>query len=199
MLVTNGLTVIGSLGSALLSMGDSDTMFTVIIVCRLILGIGVGGKYPLSAVMASEAASANQHGATLSAKAFFWQTPGAMAPYLVALLLYVITDDDSALAPKACQKTGEQTCHDPATVALQFRILLGFGCIPASVAFFFTWRLLAEKQKQQRMQDSSADGGGPPKAAEVVYENPFAVARKHPELWPKLAGTGLTWMVYDFA
>ena len=83
--------------------------------CRFVLGVGVGGKYPLAATIRAEACTdgeVSRHSATEVAKGFFWQTcatthhirlqpashtvaapitygcrPGAMLPYVVGLLL----------------------------------------------------------------------------------------------------------------
>ena len=45
--------------------------------CRFVLGVGVGGKYPLAATIRAEACTdgeVSRHSATEVAKGFFWQT-----------------------------------------------------------------------------------------------------------------------------
>ena len=55
MLLTNALTFVGALGSAIFPWGtDPGVIYNVIMVCRFLLGVGVGGKYPLAATMVSE-------------------------------------------------------------------------------------------------------------------------------------------------
>ena len=97
MAFTNFLAFIGALGSAVFTWGEA--LYTILMVCRFVLGIGVGGKYPLSATIRSEACGEAQrsgtgepqstthrhHSETQVALGFFWQTPGAMLPYAVAL------------------------------------------------------------------------------------------------------------------
>lgn len=73
----------GGLGSALFSHGSPESIYAIIIMCRFILGIGVGGVYPLSATKAAEDSSAGggKVNSVESAKSFFWQSPGAIAPW----------------------------------------------------------------------------------------------------------------------
>ena len=55
MVLTNFLTLLGALGSALFTWGDAAAVYGVMMVCRFVLGVGVGGKYPLAATIRSEA------------------------------------------------------------------------------------------------------------------------------------------------
>ena len=81
----------GALGSALLSIGNSDTIYGIIILFRFILGIGVGGVYPLSATKAAEdgARPGNKVNSRESAKSFFWQSPGAMTPWYSLFIFHI--------------------------------------------------------------------------------------------------------------
>ena len=54
MLLTLALTTLGALLSAVASWGSNDTVYIVICAARFIIGLGVGGVYPLSATKASE-------------------------------------------------------------------------------------------------------------------------------------------------
>jgi PHS family inorganic phosphate transporter-like MFS transporter len=89
--LTLGFIVFGSLGAALLPWGTAQTVFGVLSVCRFVLGIGVGGLYPLSAVKAAESTAAGADTSTRTGWAFFWQTPGAMVPYVVGWILVQIS------------------------------------------------------------------------------------------------------------
>merc|ERR1712159_195437 len=86
MLLTNFLTFIGALGCGLFTWGDDNVFYGVMIAMRFILGIGVGGKYPLSAAVSSES-SKKEDMSTNVAKGFFWQTPGCMLPYIIGLFI----------------------------------------------------------------------------------------------------------------
>ena len=109
--LTNSIAAAGALASALLSWGGARTVWTVIAASRFLLGIGIGGNYPLSAAKAASASGGSPRLAVQhAARAFFWQGPGGCAPYVLALGLVRL--------PKTAHVT-----------SLQFRILLGAGAI----------------------------------------------------------------------
>ena len=88
MIFTNALVVFGALSSAFATIGDDDQFVDVCCACRLLIGIGIGGNYPLAATMSSEAAN-SESGEKTKAKAgfkvagsFFWQLPGLLSVYV---------------------------------------------------------------------------------------------------------------------
>eukprot|EP00300_Choanocystis_sp_HF-7_P042361 c9116_g1_i1.p1 GENE.c9116_g1_i1~~c9116_g1_i1.p1 ORF type:complete len:425 (-),score=90.26 c9116_g1_i1:47-1321(-) len=113
MVLTNFMTVIGALGSALFGWGSGKVIYITIIVCRFFLGVGVGGVYPLSAARAAESCALDSLAARSRSVswAFFWQTPGSMAPFVVAIIVQALF-------------------HSP---GLKFRLILGLGALPALV------------------------------------------------------------------
>jgi len=146
MAVTLSIAACSALLSAILPSGTASTVYAIIIACRFLLGVGLGGIYPLSAIKAAEdaeaaaqlvaikrraqdwgdAVGAHAHADgdsgdsskenksnSSSAKAFFWQAPGAMAPWAVALAL--------TYAPQV-------------SMNMRWRLLLGLGTIPAVFA-----------------------------------------------------------------
>lgn len=119
LIVTNALAAFGALASSLFSWGTPETIWTMIAVSRLIMGIGVGGNYPLSAAKAGQPGKGAREvsavdAANSAAKAFFWQEPGQVAPYLLALPLLSLPPSQGI-------------------TSVQFRILLGIGALPAAV------------------------------------------------------------------
>ena len=62
MLASLGLVVGGALASALLSWGAPDAAYGVIVVCRLVIGAGVGGIYPNAAAISAESAAEGEDG-----------------------------------------------------------------------------------------------------------------------------------------
>ncbi|CAK9023611.1 unnamed protein product [Durusdinium trenchii] len=129
LILANGLTAMGALTSSLLSWGPPDTVWTVIIASRLLLGVGVGGNYPLSAAKAAESGKDLQvnaaEAANKAAYAFFWQGPGQLAPYMCAI------------------------------TSLQFRFLLGIGAVPAGVVLLRSWQ--EETNSSRLSEDESID------------------------------------------
>jgi len=132
LLLTNSLTVLGAVASALLSWGGAQGVWSVIAVSRFVLGVGVGGNYPLSAAKASESTPSAKEAMTKAADAFFWQGPGSCAPYLLGLLLLLLPSSD------------ERT-------SIQFRILLGAGALPSLVVL---WAAMGEPHQEHRPQRS---------------------------------------------
>lgn len=79
MTLTLSMVVIGAVLSAAAAYGPATAVYLVVIIARFILGIGVGGVYPLSATKASEdAGNKGITDPTAAAWAFFWQVPGSM-------------------------------------------------------------------------------------------------------------------------
>lgn len=114
MLFTLSLASFGALASSLTSFGDPSAIYSLIIICRFFLGIGLGGVYPVSAAKAAEDGADGKTGkadVTGAAWSFFWQSPGAMTPWILA---YIFT-------------------YTSLSVELKWRLLLGIGCLPGIV------------------------------------------------------------------
>jgi MFS family permease len=75
MTLTLSIATIAAALSAIAPQGDATAIYSIIIVCRIFLGIGLGGVYPLSATKAAEDGADSHHevNATKAALAFFWQ------------------------------------------------------------------------------------------------------------------------------
>lgn len=185
MILTNVLTVLGSIGSAACTFGDPTTVYAVMMACRFIIGVGVGGKYPLAASMRSEGnsdeiqTSSKSGVSTEVAKGFFWQTPGAILPYLLALgVLGAGGYKGDTHLPREFNE-----CF--------FRILLALGAIPSIVVIIAS--CVSEESEQftkARQQMNEGGGGG--------TTNPLIIACRHTSLWGKLFGAGMSWFLYDF-
>jgi len=155
LLITNLLVVLGAVGSAMFPFSSAGNakedcgwtdgsesychnVYLVITIARFVLGIGVGGKYPLTAVSRQESSGSDKHAGTEVAKAFIWQVPGQIVPFLLALVLY--------------EAFGKSTEFD--TVSLQVRLLLGFGAVPALVVFACTWFKHKDSGEYSAIQES---------------------------------------------
>lgn len=80
MTLTLSLVTFGAIMSAVAPHGSPTSIYATIIVMRFILGVGVGGVYPLAATKAAEDGGAGGEAIDLTAAswAFFWQVPGSM-------------------------------------------------------------------------------------------------------------------------
>ncbi|KAJ3066968.1 hypothetical protein HDU98_009786 [Podochytrium sp. JEL0797] len=115
--------IVCTLGSTLsASMVNGWSVLTVLSIWRFFLGIGIGGDYPMSAVITSEFANVKYRGMMLSA-VFAMQGIGIM----VGGIVYVAT-----LAGLKQRIQDDYTVLD--TV---WRIALGFGILPAVGAIYF--------------------------------------------------------------
>mmetsp|Transcript_4381 Transcript_4381/g.13700 ORF Transcript_4381/g.13700 Transcript_4381/m.13700 type:complete len:502 (-) Transcript_4381:477-1982(-) len=182
--LTLSLAVVGALASAIFPWGQNESLYSIIVVCRFIIGFGLGGVYPLSATQASEASGKNgkvddskqtseekRTSAMRTSQAFFWQAPGTMAPYLVAIIL------------RAALKSEQQS--------LQWRLILGLGAVPSAIVVLircFEAKAPAAKEKN-KVEDS---GAGASNTNAVL----LAVMKK-PKYWRWMTGTGGCWFLLD--
>ena len=120
------LTLVLIIGGAFLSSAawdyetePSTSVYASIILARFVLGVGVGGVYPLSATAAfedtreGESAHERARGVVRAAWGLFWQMPGQAAVYVVALVL---------------------VGTDSLTWTIRARLLLLSGAVPAAFA-----------------------------------------------------------------
>lgn len=147
MTITLALASVGALLSAVLSIDSHNATMTYlsIVVSRFVLGIGLGGVYPLSATKAAEdGADDDAHeregetvDSTASAKAFFWQSPGSVTPWVIA---YMLT-------------------YSSMSADAKWRLLLGLGALPAAiVALLSHIETKAKLRMQKLMLIQSAEG-----------------------------------------
>ncbi|HLX48160.1 MAG TPA: MFS transporter [Streptosporangiaceae bacterium] len=115
--------IAGALGSAL------SPSFWVLIAFRFVLGFGVGGDYPVSAVMVSEYANRKDRG-KLVAMVFGTQALGLIVGPLIALaLLGSGTSDDTA-----------------------WRVLLALGAVPAAAVIYLRCRMPESPRYQAQVR-----------------------------------------------
>ena len=166
--------------------------FIYLLVCRIILGIGIGGDYPVSATIMSEYAGKSSRGKMVSL-VFAMQGAGlVLGPLLASALLA------SGLS------------HDTT-----WRILLAFGAIPG-LAVFHLRRQIHETPRfalaggaveeaeaairQATGAESSLDPAkeSPARHRQGTLEGLWAFLR-NPRMGKWLLGTALCWLVFDFA
>eukprot|EP00927_Polykrikos_kofoidii_P003732 TRINITY_DN11507_c0_g1_i2.p1 TRINITY_DN11507_c0_g1~~TRINITY_DN11507_c0_g1_i2.p1 ORF type:complete len:474 (+),score=44.57 TRINITY_DN11507_c0_g1_i2:69-1490(+) len=169
MRVTLGLTMLGSLIPAA-AIGPPNLFYGIICLGRVILGIGVGGICPLSAVLSAEGSQDEARGNRVG-KATFWQTPGAIAPYVVSMVLLKIFDP---------------AVHAEWVPEVQFRVLFALGAVPAGVVF-----LASLSQKDSQEFDDSRH-----QVQTTVWAS---VRQQSSEVNLTLLGTAGSWLAFDVA
>ena len=171
MILTLSIATLGALFSSATPAGSPENVYVTIIAFRFFLGIGLGGVYPLSATKAAEDGASKgdkKVDPTSAAIAFFWQAPGAMGPWLIALLY-------------SASKNGD--------VNAEWRLILGLGAVPAAASVFCAIRedYLKSKMKASHVRSSI-----------ITNENTtiwHALTDK--KILFKLLVTGGTWFLYD--
>jgi PHS family inorganic phosphate transporter-like MFS transporter len=122
-LVTGSLVAIGSLLSAACVRSETVSLMTQMTIYRTLLGIGIGGEYPLSASMASESSEAKVRGRVV-AGVFAMQGVGMLFSSLLGYLL---------------------VAGFGANLEFTWRFLLAFGAVPAIVALYFRFKMHPHK------------------------------------------------------
>eukprot|EP01135_Chromosphaera_perkinsii_P002898 Nk52_evm9s230 gene=Nk52_evmTU9s230 len=117
-IMTTLLMVIGAIGSALsYPVGDMNIYYTMSI-WRFILGVGIGGEYPLSALLANEMVHAKESGFSLNTACSMMVWGTIVAPIVIWCCLW-----------------------SGASYAFTWRFAVAFGAVPAAIAFYLRWRM----------------------------------------------------------
>ena len=173
--------VVGALGSAL------SPSFWVLIVFRFVLGFGVGGDYPVSAVLMSEYANRRDRG-KLVGMVFSTQALGLIVGPLIALALLGGGVSDS----------------------LAWRIMLGLGAIPAAAVVYLRRTMPESPRYQAQVQGRHTEAivGLSQFSQGQVIANPLPAITHRMGLrsfltnrrWlVTLAGTAPCWFLLDYA
>ncbi|EDO17777.1 hypothetical protein Kpol_541p20 [Vanderwaltozyma polyspora DSM 70294] len=99
---------------------------------RIVMGIGIGGDYPLSSIITAEFATTKWRGAIMGA-VFANQGWGQVAGGIISIILIaaykseLIDANTGAECGPACMKACDQ----------MWRILVGFGAVPGLIALYF--------------------------------------------------------------
>ena len=159
-----------------------------LLVWRFILGIGIGGDYPVSAVLMSEYANRRNRG-RLVGMVFSMQALGLIAGPLVALVIL-----------------GLGVPND-----LAWRLMLGFGALPALGVIYLRRTLPESPRFAARVQGKSADAAaslrayskGVVAASTAMVEPERRLSLRQflttPRYLRMLLGTAGTWFVFDYA
>jgi len=180
------------LEAALMAIGALASAFAPdlawLLVFRFVLGIGVGGDYPMSAVLMSEYSNRKDRG-RLVGMVFAMQALGTVTGYIAALALL----------------------ETPLSHDYVWRIILALGAVPAAAVIYFRRRMPESPRYTARVEGDEA------KAAKDItrYSEGAIVAsgsgnsRKiRLSLWQFLSnkkyllyllGTAGTWFVFDYA
>lgn len=116
--------IFATLAHALSSSSPSINIIGVIIFWRVIMGIGIGGDYPLSSIITSEFATTKWRGAMMGS-VFAMQGLGQLCAAFIMLFVTLGFKDALEGAASTTQ------CRGACTVAVDkmWRTLIGFGAV----------------------------------------------------------------------
>ena len=192
------LATVASTLSANLESGVS--VFAILGAWRILLGIGIGGDYPLSAIITSEFATTKRRGAMMAA-VFAMQGFGIIFAAIVSIVLLAIFK--------------QAVIADQRNLDIVWRLAIGMGVVPACVAIYFrltipeTPRYTMDVDKDvdraandvgvvtgERKRDQFEDKMGTSDKAS------FRDFMRHFSKWRNLKvllGTSITWFALDVA
>jgi PHS family inorganic phosphate transporter-like MFS transporter len=126
--------IVATLGQAISGSSSAVTITGVLIFWRVMMGIGIGGDYPLSSIITSEFATTRWRGAMMGA-VFAMQGFGQFGAALVSLCS-VSGFKESMNHTTDATKCGPGT---PCGLAVDktWRIIIGFGAVPAVIALYY--------------------------------------------------------------
>ncbi|XP_059636859.1 probable inorganic phosphate transporter 1-9 [Cornus florida] len=123
------LMVMSSIGCGF-SIGRSKTCVLLSLgFFRFVLGIGIGGDYPLSATIMSEFANKRTRGAFIAA-VFSMQGFGILAGSTVTMVVCAIFD----------RASDPHKDHTPGEADIAWRLILMIGAVPAALTYY--WRMM---------------------------------------------------------
>ncbi|KAI5460386.1 major facilitator superfamily domain-containing protein [Mariannaea sp. PMI_226] len=124
--------IFATLAQALSSGSPACSIIGVIIFWRVLMGVGIGGDYPLSSIITSEFATTRWRGAMMGA-VFAMQGIGQLVGALVMLFLTLGFKNQLKGSADIAHCTG--TCQ--VAVDKMWRTLVGFGAVPACIALYY--------------------------------------------------------------
>jgi PHS family inorganic phosphate transporter-like MFS transporter len=119
--------IIATFAQALSGSAPAIHIIGVLVVWRFIMGVGIGGDYPLSAVISSEFASTKIRGRMMTA-VFANQGWGN---FTAALVGFIVT---AAYKSAILAEPDVQNLH---SVDFMWRLLIGLGAVPGVIALYF--------------------------------------------------------------
>ncbi|KAH0551198.1 acid phosphatase pho5 [Trichoglossum hirsutum] len=124
--------IFATLAQSLSSPSAAISITGLIIFWRVLMGVGIGGDYPLSAIITSEFATTKWRGAMMGA-VFAMQGIGQFAAAMIALIVTSGFKNSLKTASSANKCSG--VCL--LAVDKMWRVVIGFGAVPGCIALYF--------------------------------------------------------------
>ncbi len=124
--------IFATLAQSLTSQSVAVSFVGLMVFWRIIMGVGIGGDYPLSSVITSEFATTKWRGAMMGA-VFSMQGFGQLAAAMLTLI--VTAGFRGSLESAATHETCTGVCL--LAVDKMWRIIIGFGAVPGCIALYY--------------------------------------------------------------
>ncbi|CEJ61507.1 Putative Phosphate:H symporter [Penicillium brasilianum] len=124
--------IMATLAQSLSSASPGMSIIGVLIFWRVVMGIGIGGDYPLSSIITSEFATTKWRGAMMGS-VFAMQGIGQFAAAIVALIVTAGFKESLQTAKDVAHCSG--VCQ--LAIDKMWRTLIGFGAVPACAALYY--------------------------------------------------------------
>lgn len=218
--------ITATFAQALTAGNQAVSIVGALIVWRFIMGVGVGGDYPLSAVIASEFASKRNRGRLMTA-VFANQGWGQLSrhspvrAWCIFDHIYLIASSLVALVivrgyRDTLRNAGTNPIVGVNAVDYMWRLFIGLGCVPAAIALYFrltiteTPRFTMDIRRNVRQANMDIDSFLTPNSSTV--DAPSTIQRvqpprpsrrdfiRHFSHWSNmkvLIGTAYSWFALD--
>ncbi|KAE8307334.1 phosphate permease [Aspergillus transmontanensis] len=124
--------ILATLAQALASNSLAVSISGILVFWRVLMGIGIGGGYPLSSIITSEFAITSHRGAMMGT-VFSMQGFGQFGAAIVALIVRVGFKGSLESAAPVAKCSG--VCQ--LAVDKMWRVVIGFGAVPACLALYY--------------------------------------------------------------
>jgi PHS family inorganic phosphate transporter-like MFS transporter len=209
--------IAATIGQTIIGESPAITFVGTLVFWRIIMGIGIGGDYPLSSIITSEFATTKWRGAIMGA-VFANQGWGQLLGGIVSLVCVAAWKNTLIVAEDVSQ------CVGPCITAIDqmWRILIGIGAVPAVSALYFRLTIPEtpryslnvnndesaesnEKNQSGEIQQVTDNDSTPSTKEEEEYQVPKASFKdfwSHFGKWKHgkiLLGTAGSWFLLDVA
>ncbi|KAF8180021.1 major facilitator superfamily domain-containing protein [Mycena galopus ATCC 62051] len=219
--------IVGTFAQATAGGGEAMDIIAMLILWRFIVGVGIGGDYPLSATISSEFASTRIRGRMMTA-VFAAQGWGNFAASLVATIITIgfkqtlaeefpVDGCSCDVAHEIC-RASSSLGHTFNHVDQMWRLLIGLGCVPAVFALYFrltipeTPRFTLDIERNLIQAENDIRGALTPQRASRSWDE-IALRAEAPRATPRdffhyfgqwknlrvLIGTAYSWFAIDVA
>lgn len=126
------LIIFATLAQSLSAASPAMSIVGLLIFWRVLMGIGIGGDYPLSSIITSEFATTKWRGAMMGS-VFAMQGIGQLVAALIALITAAGFKESMVHSKTVAQ------CHGPCLLAVDkmWRVIIGFGAVPGCIALYY--------------------------------------------------------------